>query len=202
MTPCELPPTQRHRYGDRAVRRTPSAEKLTALGATARWGSLRSGPRLTSRKTGLAPKYRDRWYRAGGRCPMDRAAAIRVGERPQQANTRPSAGLQNHFSSSGRESACKPGVFLGTADDPSAASPVSVRHDADALGDCPSEKDLQMQAFSRAADGIRTHDLLLASRRWGRAGATNCLQTRCVSLAYETPGVWDFTPIAGRLRTE
>jgi hypothetical protein len=41
-----------------------------------------------------------------------------------------------------------------------AASPVSVRRDADALGDCPNEKGLQMQAFSEAAEGIRTLDLL------------------------------------------
>jgi hypothetical protein len=32
--------------------------------------------------------------------------------------------------------------------------------DANALADCAHEKDLQMQAFSEAADGIRTHDLL------------------------------------------
>jgi hypothetical protein len=35
-----------------------------------------------------------------------------------------------------------------------------VSADADALTDWPDKKDLQMQAFSRAADGIRTHDLL------------------------------------------
>jgi hypothetical protein len=32
--------------------------------------------------------------------------------------------------------------------------------DADAQADCTYEKDLQMQAFSRAAEGIRTLDLL------------------------------------------
>jgi hypothetical protein len=31
---------------------------------------------------------------------------------------------------------------------------------ADAPADCTHEKSLQIQAFSRAADGIRTHDLL------------------------------------------
>ena len=41
-----------------------------------------------------------------------------------------------------------------------AAGPVWVRRDADAQADCAHEKDLQMQAFSEAADGIRTHDLL------------------------------------------
>jgi hypothetical protein len=32
--------------------------------------------------------------------------------------------------------------------------------DANAPGDCAHEKDLQMQAFSEAAEGIRTLDLL------------------------------------------
>jgi hypothetical protein len=36
----------------------------------------------------------------------------------------------------------------------------SLSNDADAPADCPNEKDLQMQAFPEAADGIRTHDLL------------------------------------------
>jgi hypothetical protein len=36
----------------------------------------------------------------------------------------------------------------------------SLSGDADAPADCARKKDLQMQAFSRAADGIRTHDLL------------------------------------------
>jgi hypothetical protein len=83
-----------------------------------------------------------------------------AGYRPQQANTRPSAGLQNDFSSDERESACKPGVFLEAADDRRTASPESVRPDAEEQGDCRNEKDLQMQTFCEAADGIRTHDLL------------------------------------------
>jgi hypothetical protein len=41
-----------------------------------------------------------------------------------------------------------------------ATGPVSVRPDANAPADCAHKKDLQMQAFQRAADGIRTHDLL------------------------------------------
>jgi hypothetical protein len=40
------------------------------------------------------------------------------------------------------------------------ASVRRVSDDADAQTDCRDEKDLQMQAFSEAADGIRTHDLL------------------------------------------
>jgi hypothetical protein len=40
-----------------------------------------------------------------------------------------------------------------------AAGPVSVRREAD-TNRLRNKKDLQMQAFSRAADGIRTHDLL------------------------------------------
>ncbi len=41
-----------------------------------------------------------------------------------------------------------------------AAGPVWVRREADAQADCAHEKDLQMQVFSRAAEGIRTLDLL------------------------------------------
>jgi hypothetical protein len=41
-----------------------------------------------------------------------------------------------------------------------AAGPVSVRCEADAPADCGCEKDLQMHAFSQAAEGIRTLDLL------------------------------------------
>jgi hypothetical protein len=74
-------------------------------------------------------------------------------------NTRPSAGPQKDFGSDEPQSACKEGVFLEASDDRPAASPVSVRQDADALGDCPDEKDLQMQAFCEAAEGIRTLDL-------------------------------------------
>jgi hypothetical protein len=40
------------------------------------------------------------------------------------------------------------------------AGPVSVRREADAQPDCTHEKDLQMQAFLEAAEGIRTLDLL------------------------------------------
>ena len=36
----------------------------------------------------------------------------------------------------------------------------SLSGDADALPDCAREKSLQMQAFSEAAEGIRTLDLL------------------------------------------
>ena len=66
----------------------------------------------------------------------------------------------NDFSSDEPESACKQAVFLGTADDPPTASPEWVRPDVDELSDCAQEKDLQMQAFREAAEGIRTLDLL------------------------------------------
>ena len=38
--------------------------------------------------------------------------------------------------------------------------PESVRPDAVEQGDCSDEKDLQTQVFSKAAEGIRTLDLL------------------------------------------
>jgi hypothetical protein len=53
-----------------------------------------------------------------------------------------------------------------------AAGPVSVRREADAQADYAHEKGLQMQAFSRAADGIRTHDLLHGKQgAWFPSGA-------------------------------
>jgi hypothetical protein len=48
-----------------------------------------------------------------------------------------------------------------------AAGPVSVRREANAPANCAHEKDLQMQAFSEAADGIRTHDLLHGKQNVG-----------------------------------
>jgi hypothetical protein len=83
-----------------------------------------------------------------------------AGQRPQQANTRPPAGLQNDFASDERESACKAGVFREAADDRRNASPESVRPDADGQGDCRDQKGLQIRAFCEAAEGIRTLDLL------------------------------------------
>src|ERR671923_1918414 len=61
--------------------RTPCCEKLTALRAVARQVAERGRgrPRGFRTETGLAPKDRDRWYRAVGRRPQDRAAAARVG---------------------------------------------------------------------------------------------------------------------------
>ena len=75
-------------------------------------------------------------------------------------NRSPSAGLQKDFGSDELESACIQCVFVETDDDRQAASPGSVRHDADVQADCAHEKDLQMQAFCEAAEGIRTLDLL------------------------------------------
>jgi hypothetical protein len=42
----------------------------------------------------------------------------------------------------------------------SATSPDSVRRDAEGPADCTHQEGPEIQAFSRAADGIRTHDLL------------------------------------------
>jgi hypothetical protein len=99
-----------------------------------------------------------------------------AGHRPQQANARPPAGPQKDFGSDEPQSACKEGVFLETSDDRPTSSPVSVRRDTDALGDCRNEKNLQMQAFSRAAEGIRTLDLLHGKQnvREGRFPQTAC----------------------------
>jgi hypothetical protein len=45
-----------------------------------------------------------------------------------------------------------------------AAGPVSVRREADAQADFAHDKDLQIQAFCEAAEGIRTLDLLHGKR--------------------------------------
>jgi hypothetical protein len=112
-------------------------------------------------ETGLAPKDRDRWYRAGGRSPQDRAVCRRSRRNGcSRPNTSPSAGPHKAFGSDEPESTCKQGIFLGTAEDRPAASPESVRPDADAQADCAHAKGLQIQAFLRAAEGIRTLDLL------------------------------------------
>jgi hypothetical protein len=55
-------------------------------------------------------------------------------------------------------------VFFEGAGDRRTASPESVRPDANEQGDCSDEKDLQMQAFCEAAEGIRTLDLLHGKR--------------------------------------
>jgi hypothetical protein len=52
------------------------------------------------------------------------------------------------------------------------ASPESVRSDADAQADCARKKGLQIQAFSEAAEGIRTLDLLHGKQTvWSPFGA-------------------------------
>jgi hypothetical protein len=50
----------------------------------------------------------------------------------------------------------------------------SLSGDADALLDCYNEKGLQIQAFSRAADGIRTHDLLHGKQFVGLGARAEC----------------------------
>jgi hypothetical protein len=60
---------------------------------------------------------------------------------------------------------CKRPVSSGRRYDRFAAGPVSVRRDADAQADCAHEKGLQTQAFSEAAEGIRTLDLLHGKQR-------------------------------------
>jgi len=59
-------------------------------------------------------------------------------------------GSQKDFGSDESQSACKEGVFLETSDDRPASSLVSVRRDADGLGDCGNEKDLQRQDLSES----------------------------------------------------
>ncbi len=78
--------------------------------------------------------------------------AVCRNRRPTAAagETRPSAGLQKDFGSDERESACKPGVFPGTADDRPAASPESVRPDADAQADGARKKRPANEAVAQS----------------------------------------------------
>jgi hypothetical protein len=58
------------------------------------------------------------------------------------------------------------------ADGRPAASPESVRPDADEQADCARKKGLQIQAFLRAAEGIRTLDLLHGKKNAGEGVAS------------------------------
>jgi hypothetical protein len=56
--------------------------------------------------------------------------------------------------------ACKWAASRAHGAAPGATIVYSLSAKADALSDCPKQKDLQMQPFSKAAEGIRTLDLL------------------------------------------
>ena len=126
-------------------------------------GSPRSlcGPRSTSRirtEIDLRP-------RKSGSLAARRQASVRKnvpfagtgGQRPQQANARPSAGPQKDFGSDEPESTCKQGVFWNGRRSPRGESGVSPtrRRRTSRLR---TQKGLQIRA--RAAEGIRTLDLL------------------------------------------
>jgi hypothetical protein len=89
-------------------------------------------------------------------------------------NTRPSAGLQK-VSGSIRPKECLHMSTLPGAVARLGRAPVVRRlsGDADALTGCPNEKDLETRAFSEAADGIRTHDLLHGKQIVGPVHAPN-----------------------------
>jgi hypothetical protein len=84
-----------------------------------------------------------------------------------------------------------------------AAGPVSVRREADAQADCAHEKDPQTRAFLRAADGIRTLDLLHGKQNVGDGLGPElaCKQVPSL-LTRDAPECRDFTPIHGSLRTD
>jgi hypothetical protein len=75
--------------------------------------------------------------------------------------------------------------------------------DANAPADCADEKDLQMQAFCEAADGIRTLDLLHGKKSVGEGhGSQRACKLAVSRVSARSPGVWDFTPFQGSLRTD
>jgi hypothetical protein len=169
MDPERLPRPKPPVTGTAPLPRTLSCGELAAWGAMARRGRCagRGRPHGIRTEIGLAPEDRDRWQRAGRR-PC--ASTCRLQEQPangrSRRNTRPSAGLQNDFSSDERESACKPAVFLEAADNRRTASPESVRPDAEEQVDCRNEKDLQMQAFSKRLMGFEPTTFCMASRAY------------------------------------
>jgi hypothetical protein len=65
----------------------------------------------------------------------------------------------------------------------------------------PTKKTPQMQAFSEAAEGIRTLDLLRGKQRVGEGFSHKLPANALLHAGVRHAGVWDFTPIAGRLRT-
>ena len=164
MTAAAQAPGDGHRAAasDAVLRR-----KLTALGAMARRVAERAEVDLavSGLKPDWPPKDRDRWYLPGGRCPQDRAVAARVVLTASRQNTRPSAGPQKDFGSDEPESACKPSVFLGTADDRPAASPESVRPYADAQADCARKKTWKCRPFPKRLMGFEPTTFCMASRR-------------------------------------
>jgi len=135
------------------------------VGAMTRRGRLAGQGRPHGIRTeiGLAPENQGRAARLQASVRKNMPFAGTAGQRPQQANTRPPAGPQKDFGSDEPESTCKQAVFLETAEDRPAASPESVRPDADAQADCARQKGLQMKAFSEAADEIRTTTFCMAS---------------------------------------
>jgi hypothetical protein len=76
----------------------------------------------------------------------------------------------------------------------------SLSDDVEALPDCAKVKDLQMQAFARAADGIRTLDLLPGKQNVPCRFLTNMPANRrflsslglreCPGIHREFTGVW------------
>jgi hypothetical protein len=90
---------------------------------------------------------------------QERAICRNSPTRPHQANTRPSTACRMTSVRTTRIG-LQTGRFLDAADDRRAASPESVRPDAEEQGDCRNENDLQIHTFPKAAEGIRTLDLL------------------------------------------
>jgi hypothetical protein len=85
---------------------------------------------------------------------------------PRQANPRPSAGLQNDFSSDERESACKPGVFIEAAHDRRTASPESVRRTQTNKATAATKKTCKCRPFAKRLKGFEPSTFCMASSLW------------------------------------
>jgi hypothetical protein len=154
-SPCRLIGSSPQRSSRRSWRPacSPGAERRRGVAVALR----RPSPGLDTEWTlgGSAPVQGGRaWPQCGQEGPdLQRPHAV-------SANPRPSADPQKAKRSNGAQVRCKRGPFATGRHVCAAASVRRVSANADAQTDCPNKKDLQMQAFCEAADGIRTHDLL------------------------------------------
>ena len=177
--------------------------EVAAVGAIARRGSLCGAKGVGLTVSGLKSDSPPTIGIAGSA-----RAGVRAQERAVCRNSRPTAAAGEHSTFCRPTEALRFGRtriglqterFLGTADDRPAASPESVRPDADAQADCARKKGLQIQAFFEAAEGIRTLDLLhgkqyilrhLRSRNACKSAFPSAWTARSRSRNYaEIPGV-------------
>ena len=147
--------------GTAPLPRTPSCGELTAWEAGLAGVAVRARSTVSGLKSDLPPRIG-----IAGSAP----AGVRAQERAVCRNSRPTASaggtldlLQACRMTSVRTNENRPANRAFFSQPPTIGGP-RVRNQSDRMqrnkATARNEKDLQMQAFSRAADRIRTHDLL------------------------------------------